>query len=99
LKSGTQIGIEGVLQKYSFYPYLAREDVIVYGCIAAVSDPCPGEDPDYIISLRYPFEHPGYKVLRTDTIHYVAGEDFTAYTYERDHPAPLGPRPPGCTLP
>jgi 4-amino-4-deoxy-L-arabinose transferase-like glycosyltransferase len=98
LKAGDQIGIEGVIVKYSFYPYLQRHDIDVYGCTATATDPCPGQDPDYIISLQFPRDHPGYKVLRQDGVHYLESNygTFYATTYVRDHPRPLGPRPPGC---
>jgi len=100
LQHDDQIGIEGVIVKYSFYPYLTRHDVWVYGCYASGGDSCPGQDPDYILSLQYYREHPGYKLLATHTIHYpinaLDGPDWTGYLFVRDHPKALGPRPPGC---
>jgi 4-amino-4-deoxy-L-arabinose transferase-like glycosyltransferase len=99
LQHGTQVGIEGIIVKYSFYPYLERRDIVVYGCRATAQDSCPGQDPDFILSLLRPRYHPGYAVYLQRTVSYADGsEPFTATVYVRDHPAPPGPRSPGCNL-
>jgi 4-amino-4-deoxy-L-arabinose transferase-like glycosyltransferase len=113
LRSGTQVGFAGYsIIKYSEYPYLTRHDISMYGCRTTTTDACPGQSPDYIISLNTPLTFAGYHVIATEQTRYfdvtmISKAPFltvgptvgTAQLWARDGPAPPGPRPAGCANP
>jgi 4-amino-4-deoxy-L-arabinose transferase-like glycosyltransferase len=97
-----QVGVEGLGSnlRYALYTYAEQKDIFVYGCFATGLDACPGQDPDFIVSL-FGGTKPGYDLIDIQSVKRLAGDELVAFTYARsaDNPPPQGPRAPGCVVP